>query len=277
MKKAVTAIAFAILLVTTGITAKAQSDTTNLMSSTKIYLPDYDNKTFHFGFLIAFNEMTFALKTVNDYQSIAQPASSWPTGHYDISNTQCLYVQSIEPILTPAFSVGIIGNLRLSNHFNLRFMPSLSIGERRMHYNIGIENLEGNITKKDFTKNYYSTFMEFPLNLKYRILRHNNIGPYLIGGINPKISLDLLKANKIWDINSQGISVSFIDNFVTKRFDFAAEFGVGLDLYTKRVKLGIELKMSEGLLDVVKAPAFIYTAPIEQLRSRMFQVSVLVE
>lgn len=277
MKKALKAIAFAILLVTTGITAKAQSDTTDLMPSTKIYLPDYDNKTFHFGFLLAFNEMTFALKTVNDYPSIAQPADSWPSGQYDISNTQCLYVHNIEPMLTPSFSVGIIGDLRLCNHFNLRFIPSLSIGERRMHYIIGIKDLEDNITTKNFTKNYYSTFVEFPLNLKYSILRHNNIGPYLMGGINPKINLDPLKANKIWDINSQGISNSFIDNFVTKRFDCAAEFGVGIDLYTKWVKLGIEVKISEGLLDVVKAPAFIYTAPIDRLRNRMFQVSILVE
>ena len=59
--------------------------------------------------------------------------------------------------------------------------------------------------------------------------------------------------------------------------DCAAEFGVGLDLYTKLIKLGIEFKTSEGLLDVVKAPAFIYTAPIDRLRNRVFQVSVLIE
>lgn len=277
MNKTLKTIAIVLFLATQVIPTEAQEYTTQNKENSKYHLPDYDNKTFHFGFLLAFNEMTFALKTVNDYQSIAQPADSWPIGQYDISNTQCLYVHNIEPMLTPSFSVGIIGDLRLCNHFNLRFIPSLSIGERRMHYIIGIEDIEGNITTKNFTKNYYSTFMEFPLNLKYSILRHNNMGPYLMGGINPKINLDPLKANKIWDINSQGISNSFIDNFVTKRFDCAAEFGVGLDLYTKWVKLGIELKMSEGLLDVVKAPAFIYTAPIEQLRSRMFQVSVLVE
>ena len=268
MKKALKTIVFALLLAAMGITAKAQSDTTTLLQNTNLHLPDYDNKTFHFGFLLAFNEMTFALNTVKDYQSIPQPVYSWPTGQYDISNTQCLYVQNIEPMLTPGFSVGIIGNLRLSNHFNLRFMPSLSLGERRMHYSIGIEDLDGNITTKDFTKNYYSTFMEFPLNLKYRILRHNNIGPYLMGGINPKINLASQKRPH---------DIEFINNFVPKRFDCAAEFGVGLDLYTRRVKLGIELKMSEGLLDIVKAPAFIYTTPIEQLRNRMFQVSVLVE
>ena len=273
MKKALKAIAFAILLFTTGITAKAQSDTTDLMPSSKIYLPDYDNKTFHFGFLLAFNEMTFALKTVNDYPSIALPADSWPEGQYNIQNTQCLYVQNIEPLLTSGFTLGITSNIRLGSHFNLRFIPSMSFGERRLHYSIGIQDLEGSISTKELTKNIHSVFVELPINLKYRILRHNNVSPYLMGGINPKIDLASLKRSIGYDSNW----IEFIDNFVTKRFDCAAEFGVGLDLYTKWVKLGIEVKISEGLLDVVRAPAFIYTAPIDRLRNRMFQVSVLVE
>ena len=276
MKKALKAIAFAILLFTTGITAKAQSDTTDLMPSSKIYLPDYDNKAFHFGFLLAFNEMTFALKTVNDYQSIAQPADSWPGGpypYYSIQNTQCLYVQNIEPLLTPGFTLGITSNIRLDSHFNLRFIPSMSFGERRLHYSIGIQDLEGGITTIESTRHIYSVFVELPINLKYRILRHNNVGPYLMGGINPIIDLASQKRSMVYD----SYGYMFINNIVTKRFDCAAEFGVGLDLYTKWVKLGIEVKISEGLLDVVRAPAFIYTAPIDRLRNRMFQVSVLVE
>ena len=272
MKKALKNVALVLLLVAICIPAKAQSNTDSLSPNTGLYLPDYDSKTFHFGFLLAFNEMTFALKTVKDYQSIPHPADFWPIGQYDISNTQCLYVHNIESMIMPGFTVGITGNLRLSNHFNLRLTPSISFNERRIHYSVGIEDLDGNITTKDFTKAIYTTFVEFPLNLKFRIFRHNNISPYLIGGFNPKMDMASIKASK--SIES---STMIIDNIVTKPFDCAAEFGVGLDLYTKRVKLGIELKMSEGLLDIVKAPAFIYTTPIEQLRNRMIQVSVLVE
>ena len=173
----------------------------------------------------------------------------------------------------PGFTVGITGNLRLGNHFYLRLTPSISFNERRMHYSVGIEDLDGNISTKDFTKAIYTTFVESPLNLKYRILRHNNIGPYLMGGINPRIDLASQKYNKETD----GYGGEFINNLVPKRFDCAAEFGVGLDLYTKRVKVGVEVKMSEGLLDIVKAPSFIYTTPIEQLRNRIYQVSVLLE
>ena len=273
MKKVLKTIFLILLLTTMVIPAKAQSDTISQLPNPTFHLPDYDSKVFHFGFLLAFNEMTFALNTVKDYQSIAQPANSWPTGFFDYSNTQCLYVQNIEPMLRPGFTIGITSNLRLGRHFTLRLIPSMSFGERHMHYSIGIEDLEGDITTKSFTKSIYSTFIELPLNLKYRILRYNNIGPYLMGGINPRIDLASQKAAKGYDLNG----FEYIDNFVTKRFDCAAEFGVGLDFYTKWIKLGVEVKMSEGLVDIVKAPAFIYTAPIDRLRNRMFQVSVLVE
>ena len=57
----------------------------------------------------------------------------------------------------------------------------------------------------------------------------------------------------------------------------AAELGAGLDIYNQWFKMGIEVKMSYGLLDIVKDEAFIYTAPIEKLRNKLFQVSFLFE
>ena len=275
MKKILKTIALVLLLTAMALPTQAQEDSipTIAQGNSKVHLPDYDNKTFHFGFLLAFNEMTYALNTVKDYSSIAHPADSWPTGYYNYYNTQNLYVQNVEPMLVPGFTVGITSNLRLGRHFNFRFIPSISFGERHMHYIIDIEDFDGDITTGVFTKRIHSTFVELPINLKYRVLRYNNIGPYLMGGINPKIDLSSQKRNQT--IDPQGNAL--INNFVTRRFDCAAEFGVGLDLYTKWLKLGIEVKMSEGLTDIVKAPAFIYTAPIDQLRNRMFQVSVLVE
>ena len=41
--------------------------------------------------------------------------------------------------------------------------------------------------------------------------------------------------------------------------------------------MGIEVKMSYGILDIVKNEAFIYTAPIDKLRNKLFQVSFLFE
>ena len=217
--------------------------------------------------------MMYTVKTVDNYQNIAQPADSWPNGNYSIPNTQCLYVYNVETIQTPGFTVGILGSKRLGRYFDLRFIPSLSFSERRLHYYIAVKGVDGNTDMKAITKSIGTTFVEFPLNIKYRSKRYNNIGAYVFGGINPKLDLASQKDNK--DTDSHGNE--FINNLVTKRFDCAAEIGTGFDIYNQWFKLGIEVKMSYGLFDVVKSEVPIYTTAIDQLHNKMFQLSFLFE
>lgn len=237
------------------------------------YLPNYENEPYHFGFLLAYNQMMYTIKTVEDYQNIPQPNDSWPNGTYSIPNTECMYVYNVETRQTPGFTVGILGTKRLGRYFDLRFIPSLSFSERKMVYDIAIKGIDGSIDMQTITKSIGTTFVEFPLNIKYRSKRYNNIGAYIFGGVNPKLDLASQKDNKETDIEGH----EFINNLVTKRFDCAAEAGVGFDIYNQWFKLGIEIKMSYGFLDIIKQPAFIYTAPIDKLRNKLFQVSLIVE
>ena len=253
------------MLAATVIPAQAQRRVVN-------YLPKYDQEPYHFGFLLAFNEMMYTIKTVEDYQNMQLDPSSWPDG--GSSNVGYYSVYNIETRQRPGFTVGIIGSKRLGRYFDLRFIPSLSFCDRQLTYNIVATDLGGNQTVKDPLKKYiFTTFVEFPLNIKYRSKRYNNIGAYLMGGINPK--LDLSSNKQSFDENT-----GTIKNFVTKRFDTAAEIGVGFDFYNQWFKMGLEVKMSYGLLDVVKTDtktSLIYTAPIDQLRNKMFQISMLFE
>ena len=237
------------------------------------YLPNYENEPYHFGFLLAYNQMMYTIKTVEDYQSIPQPNDSWPNGTYSIPNTECMYVYNVETRQTPGFTVGILGTKRLGRYFDLRFIPSLSFSERKMVYDIAIKGIDGSIDMQTITKSIGTTFVEFPLNIKYRSKRYNNIGAYIFGGVNPKLDLASQKDNK--ETGPGG--VEFINNLVTKRFDLAAELGVGFDIYNQWFKMGIEVKMSYGVLDIVKNDAFLYTAPIDQLRNKLFQLSVYFE
>ena len=266
MKKALKIIAVTLLLIAAVVPAQAQRRVIH-------YLPKYEQEPYHFGFLLAYNQMMYTVKTVEDYQNVPQPANSWPNGNYNIPSTQNLYVYNIETLQTPGFTVGIIGSKRLGRYFDLRLIPSLSFSERRMRYDVAVKNLDGEITMKSFTKSIGTTFVEFPLNIKYRSKRYNNIGAYLMGGVNPKIDLASQKDNK--ETDRQGNE--FINNLVTKRFDVAGEIGAGFDIYNQWFKMGIEVKMSYGLLDIVKNEAFIYTAPIDKLRNKLFQVSLIVE
>ena len=266
MKKALKIIAVTLLLIAAVVPAQAQRRVIH-------YLPKYEQEPYHFGFLLAYNQMMYTVKTVEDYQNVPQPANSWPNGNYNIPSTHNLYVYNIETLQTPGFTVGIIGSKRLGRYFDLRLIPSLSFSERRMRYDVAVKNLDGEITMKSFTKSIGTTFVEFPLNIKYRSKRYNNIGAYLMGGVNPKIDLASQKDNKETD----GQGNEFINNLVTKRFDVAGEIGAGFDIYNQWFKMGIEVKMSYGLLDIVKNEAFIYTAPIDKLRNKLFQVSLIVE
>ena len=265
MKKALKLLTVILLFITTIIPVQAQRRVVH-------YLPKYEQEPYHFGFLIAYNQMMYTVKTVENFQNIPQPADSWPNGQYSVPNTQCIYVYNLETQQTPGFTVGIIGSKRLGRYFDLRFIPSLSFSERRMRYNLAIKGNDGNVDMKAFTKTIGTTFVEFPLNIKYRSKRYNNIGAYVFGGINPKLDLASQKDNKE-SING----VEFINNLVTKRFDLAGELGAGFDIYNQWFKMGIEVKMSYGVLNIVKAPAFIYTAPIDHLRNKLFQVSLLFE
>ena len=266
MKKTLKLLAIMLLLVAATLPAQAQRRVVR-------YLPNYENESYHFGFLLAFNQMSYTIKTVENYQNIAQPADSWPNGTYSVPNTQKIYVYNAETLQTPGFTVGIIGSKRLGRYFDLRFIPSLSFSERRIRYDLAIYGKDGNIDMKTITKSIGTTFVEFPLNIKYRSKRYNNIGAYVFGGVNPKLDLASQKDNKEVD----GHGNEFINNLVTKRFDCAGELGAGFDVYNQWFKMGIEVKMSYGILDIVKNEAFIYTAPIDKLRNKLFQVSFLFE
>ena len=272
MKRALKIAAIALFLSFIAIPVQAQRRTVR-------YLGNYENEPYHFGFLLAYNQMCYTIKTVEDYQNKELLPDSWPGSNlpFSPSNTRSLYVYNIETKQTPGFTVGIIGSKRLGRYFDLRLIPTLSFSDRQLKYDIAVVSQTGHTDMKHLEKAIFTTFVEFPLHIKYRSKRYNNIGAYLIGGINPKLDLASQKKNKDTFINNQGEIVEFTNNLVTKRFDCAAELGAGFDIYNQWFKMGIEVKMSYGLLDIVKNQAFIYTAPIDQLRNKMFQVSLLFE
>ena len=97
-----------LLLTATVIPAQAQRRVVR-------YLPKYEQEPYHFGFLLAYNQMMYTVKTVENYQNAAQPADSWPSGPYSISNTSCLYVYNIETLQTPGFTTRLCAKMETSS------------------------------------------------------------------------------------------------------------------------------------------------------------------
>ena len=241
-----------------------------------IYLHNYDHAPYHFGFLLGVNYMTYNVTLQDNYQSIDRPATQLPQNYRpgDPQN-HTYHILGIEPLSdwhNVGFSVGVIGDLRLGDYFNFRFIPTLSIGpHRNIKYTYYLDNELDNI-KTIESEDINSNFVEFPMHIKYRSKRYNNIAAYLIGGINPRFYL----SRKKLQLNNNEPAL-----LQTSRGDLALEFGSGFDIYNQWFKMGIEIKMSFGLLNVLKTDDTsmncLYNAPFKEVKNKQLQVSLTFE
>lgn len=229
--------------------------------------PEYDLAPYHFGFLLGINDMFFSIKTYPGYQEkIYYNNETEQSIPGELSDQANLY--NIEATPTFGFVIGIVSNLRLGNYFDLRFTPSLTFGQRDLKYTLY------NTYKKQapellyVTKNIQSTFVEFPLWVKYKGKRIHNVRPYLMAG--GKYSLDLASNAKKKADNTN--AYVFIN-----RKDVYALGGFGFDFYTAYFKFGTEISMSYGLFDVLKRDNTIFTGAVDRMSSKIFQISFTFE
>ena len=198
----------------------------------------YDEKPIHFGFSLGFNTMDFAITPSQEY----------------------LMQDSLYPevsILNPGINIQIVTNLRPARNFDIRFLPGVSFGQRVVRYYKNTE-LYNDDQKLE------SSFLEFPLLLKYKGSRLNNVRPYVIAGLNYRYDL---AAKKEFD-DEKPIYIRL------KRPDLYYEIGTGLDFYLTYFKLSIELKMSNGFRDIMvdePAPGHPqYYNAIERMKSQIW-------
>ncbi|HKI87575.1 MAG TPA: porin family protein [Draconibacterium sp.] len=249
MKKFILSI-FLLLVVTV---AFAQRQKVN-------YLTTFDDKTLHFGFTLGINTLDFAVVNYNPIGDNPQfRPQNWQLDKKQISYTSLVHSDVAD--LIPGFTVGIISSLRLSRDLNLRFLPGLSFGERKMAYNIDVWDIYN-----DNPSSYYSiksTFLDFPLLIKYKARRINNGRPYVVFGTAYR----------------QDISRTAKEDLIAiKKSGFYAELGAGWDNYFLFFRFSIEAKVSLGLNDILgPAPSETqrqyYSQSIKSLRSNIFTLS----
>lgn len=124
------------------------------------------------------------------------------------------------------FSVGLISNLRINDHLDLRFEPGLFITQRNLQYDpsyfIGTEP-----TSSDLLREVKSTYVHFPLLLKVSTKRINNFKPFIVGGFSTSLNLSSNEENP--DDNAAG-------QFRTKKNVLFYELGFGIDFYNQWFK-----------------------------------------
>lgn len=204
-------------------------------------LPRFDRKRVHFGFTLGFNSMDFYLKRPTDISPQDSVLSVLPESQY-------------------GFQIGIISDLKLGENLNLRFIPSLSFGDRNMIYQVYYPSLD---TVYRIKKTAESTFLDFPLLFKYKTDRLTNFRAYVLFG--GKYSLDL--ASQAKKKHDDEMTLKLLPH------DVSLDLGVGFDFYLEYFKFSVELRMSYGMMDVLKREDSPYVNSIDQLRSKMFWVS----
>lgn len=162
----------------------------------------------------------------------------------------------------PGFSVGLIGNLRLNDYFDLRLEPGLFINTRNLfyvrEYFQGVENAR----QSDLTREVKSTYIHIPLLLKVSTKRINNFKPFIVGGFSTAINLSSNENNP--DDNSRG-------QFRTTTNPLFYELGFGIDFYLYNFKFTPSIRGLFGIGDELvrdRDPDSPWTSNITQLQTR---------
>jgi hypothetical protein len=222
------------------------------------YLTTFDEKKIHFGFTLGYNYLDFA---VANYSPISENLDYIGNKQDPIYVNAAAYIKSDVQTMIPGFTVSMISSLRLTEDLDLRFLPGMSFGERRLTYNIPVNDIN---TYDPLT--YYSiksTYLDFPLVVKYKARRINNDRPYVVFGGAFRQDISKTATEDLVKLKSPG---------------FYAELGGGWDHYFPFFRFSVEGKFSFGLNDQLgPAPtglqAKYYSQSIKSLRSNIFTLS----
>lgn len=210
--------------------------------------PYIDDRVWHYGFSLGLN-----------YQDMNVVNNGYP---YVTEDGNLEYWYSDVASYTPGFSVGILGELKLSENLALRIIPTMYFGDKQTVYS---EQISGE-KKEQVLK---STYMAIPFDLKVSAPRFNNYRPYIMVGLSPMVDLTVKKQKEM----------------LVSRFDCAFEIGMGLDLYYPFFKLIPELKFCFGLTDILvknrddltDKSLLKYTQSISSVQNRMIVLTLYFE
>lgn len=168
-------------------------------------MPYIDQRRVHYGFLLGIDaaDVTFVHSGANDWVA------------------EC-------PGVNPAFCVGLMGDLALTENLNVRCNPTLHFMSRDVHF----RNFQ---TAEERNQTLKSNYITLPLSLKVCTRRLNNYRPYLLMG-----------AQLEWDLAHEKEQP-----IVFNRMDAGIHIALGCDSYLPFFKFCPELRFNLGLLDMV--------------------------
>jgi hypothetical protein len=207
--------------------------------------PDFERRRFHFGTALGVNTTNYRYQLKEDFMQ------------YDS-------VININMNSGPGFAIHlplVSWNLHPSVH--LRTIPSLTFHETQFEY-IYIKNGQREVR----STRSQPTLINFPLLLKLNTKRINNFAAYALTGFS--YSFDLASQINVEPKESAPI-------VKLSQHDFAYHVGGGFDFYLPYFKFGIEIKLTNGIKNLVVPDDTFYSAPLESIKSKIWWFSITFE
>lgn len=176
------------------------------------YKPYIDERRFHYGFFVGGHDQWLQLQN---------------NGYTDPTTGEQWVAQTDQTNF--GFSVGVLGEWRMTRHLGLRLLPSLHFGGRHL-------TLRELSTGRTEVQDMKSCYVGVPVELKVAAPRFNNYRPYVVAGVAPMF--DLVSAKQA--------------QLRTKPFTLMLEAGLGCDMYLPFFKFIPELKFCFGLNNILQ-------------------------
>lgn len=174
-------------------------------------LPYTDRRLFHLGFTLGVHSQDLILT------------------HSGVEDENGEIWFSEIPDYSTGFAIGLISDLYLSEYLNLRFIPTLYLGDKSFIF-------KGQNSGEEFRTRIRNNYISLPLQFKISAQRNENFRPYLLVGGFSNIELAQKKNLAI----------------LLKQNDIGIELGIGCDFYLPMFKLAPELKFCFGLKDILE-------------------------
>lgn len=206
--------------------------------------PKYDRKPLHFGFSIGINYYDFRV------QNIADLSADLP-GYYNVRTST-----------SPGYSIYIISNLRLSDHWDFRFNPGFASTVRTLDFDVVNPFTQ---RRESVSRDIESSFLEFPFHFKFKSDRVGNYRLHLIAG--PKYSIDLASDEDVIDDRV----------FKIKSNDISYEIGFGTDIYFEYFKFSPQIIASFGINNTRVEDNTFLASGIESIQTRAILINFTFE
>lgn len=224
-----------LLILTLTIKGHAQFTKSMFSKDPIINLENFQKQKLYFGFYLGFNSYDFKV----DYKTVSED----------------ILVKK-----STGFNVGLVSDVKLHEYVSLRFEPGLYYTKRDLFYPASY--FPSTPTTSDKLREVNSTYIHFPLLLKFLSLRTGNIRPYILGGVSTTLNLSS---------NSKSADDNLEQRFRVKPWTKNYELGFGIDFFSEYFIFSPSVRGVFGLNDELirdKDPDSPWTSNIESLKTR---------